>query len=153
MKFVADNMLGRLARWLRLMGFDVIYQKNITDKELVKLGMNRIILTRDKELGKYDNVVVIESIDIEQQIRDVIKKLNLKIENEMSRCSVCNTVIERIEKVYVKDKVPENIYCSHDEFWICNGCNRIYWQGSHYRKIMEKICRYQFESQNNKKIE
>ena len=134
MKFIADNMLGRLARWLRLLGFDVLYPGVISDNELLKMSGDRIILTRDKNLRNKKNVIIIETTEIDKQIKDVIKKLDLKITDELTRCSVCNTILEEIAQSFVKDKVPENVYKTHENFWYCNRCERIYWGGSHYKK-------------------
>jgi uncharacterized protein with PIN domain len=138
MKFVADTMLGRLARWLRLLGFDVLYP-NLDDKELLKFADERIILTRDKELGEKENVFLIKSVDVNEQMKQVINELRVEINTPLSRCSVCNQVLVEEDKKSVKNLVPERIYKSNDMFWRCPGCNRIYWKGSHYDKIMKKI--------------
>jgi len=141
MKFVADIMLGRLARWMRLLGFDVLYPDTSDDKELLKFADERIILTRDKELGKKENVFLIKSVKIDEQLNQVINELNLKISRPLSRCSVCNQILAEVEKSSVKDLVPERIYNNHDTFWRCPDCNRIYWKGSHYDKIMDTVSR------------
>jgi len=141
MKFVADIMLGRLARWMRLLGFDVLYPDTSDDKELLKFADERIILTRDKELGKKENVFLIKSVKIDEQLNQVINELNLKISRPLSRCSVCNQILAEVEKSSVKALVPERIYNNHDTFWRCPDCNRIYWKGSHYDKIMDTVSR------------
>ena len=138
MKFVADTMLGRLARWLRLLGFDVLYP-NLDDKELIKFADERIILTRDKELGEKKNVFLIKSVDVDEQLKQVINELKPEIQNPLSRCSVCNQILIEVDKNSVKNLVPERIYKSHDIFWRCPDCNKIYWKGSHYDKIVRKI--------------
>jgi len=141
MKFVADIMLGRLARWMRLLGFDVLYPDTSDDKELLKFADERIILTRDKELGKKENVFLIKSVKIDEQLNQVINELNLKISRPLSRCSVCNKILIEEEKKSVRNLVPERIYSSHNIFWRCPGCERIYWKGSHYDKIMDTVSR------------
>jgi len=141
MKFVADIMLGRLARWMRLLGFDVLYPDTSDDKELLKFADERIILTRDKDLGKKKNVLLIKSVKIDEQLNQVINELNLKISRPLSRCSVCNQILAEVEKSSVKALVPERIYNNHDTFWRCPDCNRIYWKGSHYDKIMDTVSR------------
>ena len=138
MRFVADTMLGRLARWLRLLGFDVLYP-NLDDKELLKFADKRIILTRDKELGRKENVFLIKSVDVDEQLKQVINELKLEIKNPLSRCSVCNQILVEADKKSVKTLVPERIYTNHDMFWRCPDCERIYWKGSHYDKIVMKI--------------
>ena len=134
-------MLGRLARWMRLLGFDVLYPDTSDDKELLKFADERIILTRDKELGKKENVFLIKSVKIDEQLNQVINELNLKISRPLSRCSVCNQILAEVEKSSVKALVPERIYNNHDTFWRCPDCNRIYWKGSHYDKIMDTVSR------------
>jgi len=141
MKFVADIMLGRLARWMRLLGFDVLYPDTSDDKELLKFAGERIILTRDKDLGKKKNVLLIKSVNVNEQLNQVINELNLKISRPLSRCSVCNQILAEVEKSSVKALVPERIYNNHDTFWRCPDCNRIYWKGSHYDKIMDTVSR------------
>ncbi|MEW6070124.1 MAG: Mut7-C RNAse domain-containing protein [Candidatus Thermoplasmatota archaeon] len=140
MKFVADHMVGRLAGWLRLLGFDVLYPRNLDDTELIKIAKEegRILLTRDRKLAG-ENIFVVRSLFIDKQLEQVVKELKLKIENELSRCSVCNTEIIKEAKEKVKSFVPERIYKEHELFWKCPKCNRIYWQGSHWKKIMKKI--------------
>jgi len=141
MKFVADIMLGRLARWMRLLGFDVLYPDTSDDKELLKFAGERIILTRDKDLGKKKNVLLIKSVNVNEQLKQVVNELNLKISRPLSRCSVCNQILAEVEKSSVKALVPERIYNNHDTFWRCPDCNRIYWKGSHYDKIMDTVSR------------
>jgi len=141
MKFVADIMLGRLARWMRLLGFDVLYPDTSDDKELLKFAGERIILTRDKDLGKKKNVLLIKSVNVNEQLKQVVNELNLKISRPLSRCSVCNQILAEVKKSSVKALVPERIYNNHDTFWRCPDCNRIYWKGSHYDKIMDTVSR------------
>jgi uncharacterized protein with PIN domain len=144
MQIIADNMLGKLAKWLRFMGFDTMYPRNIDDKALVDLTRkeNRCLLSRDKELSKIKNlnVIYIKSEKIEEQLKQVIKELNLKPnEGEFTRCPECNSKIINIEKIQVKDKVPPGVYNKQELFWLCKKCGRYYWQGTHYDKIKEKI--------------
>lgn len=139
MKFVADTMLGRLARWLRLLGFDVLYPETENDKELLKFADERIILTRDKELGKKENVFLIKSVRIDEQMKQVMNELKLEIKAPLSRCSVCNQVLVEADKKSVENLVPERIYTNHNTFWRCPDCDRIYWKGSHYDKIMKNV--------------
>lgn len=144
MRLLADNMLGKLAKWLRFMGYDVEYPKSIDDKSLIKLTREekRILLTRDKELAKVKNldVIYINSEKIEEQLKQLIKDLNLIPTNqEFTRCPECNNLISEIDKSQVEDKVPEGVFKRQDEFWFCNNCGRYYWQGTHYIKIKDKI--------------
>jgi uncharacterized protein with PIN domain len=141
MQFIADNMLGKLAKWLRLMGHDTLYPKDMDDKELIELSKreNRILLTRDKELARSKgiDVLYIEDPYLETQLKQIISKFNLTSTGlEFTRCPECNEIVHSIEKSKVVDKVPKGVFENQDEFWLCNSCNQYYWQGTHYTKIL-----------------
>lgn len=144
MKFLCDEMLGKLAKWLRIIGYDVLYLKNMEDEKIIENAMKegRILLTRDKKLAeKYKNSLYIEEKDIDSQIKRVVEafKISMEEENFLSRCTICNVEIEKIEKEKVKGKVPENVFENMSEFWICKNCGRIYWAGTHWKNMKEKI--------------
>ncbi|MCX8173457.1 MAG: methyltransferase domain-containing protein [Thermoplasmata archaeon] len=143
MKFVADHMLGKLARWLRLLGYDVIYpDAGKSDDELAKLAgeTGRILLTRDKVLAaKARNGLLIKSDDVQAQIDELKEKIGLKIELELDRCSVCNNLIEKVDPEFVMGKVPEKVFANFSEFWYCRHCEKIYWYGSHVEKMRERL--------------
>jgi uncharacterized protein with PIN domain len=147
MRFLCDQMLGTLAKWLRLFGFDTFYANNvIEDIELLQIAKKekRIIITRDKELfirGKKQNlkVIKIESTDLDIQLKQVLNGIRINDETIFSRCSLCNSLIEKIEKHEIKNKVFDKIYKNNDSFWFCPKCDKIYWMGSHYNKIISKI--------------
>lgn len=143
MKFLADHMLGSLARWMRFFGFDCAYPKVLPDKELVDMVKNeeRIILTRDKDLAQSKDVEAfyIESTDLDKQIALVLENFNLKITDPFSRCSVCNSVLIKVKKSEVEGKVPEKVFAWQDEFLKCENCQKYYWQGTHFKGIMDKI--------------
>ena len=146
MKFLADHMLGRLARWLRMFGYDTLYPEALPDKELVKIAKkeNRILLTRDKTLAnsKYVKTILIESVNIDAQLEQIVNDAGLKIENPFSRCTVCNSLIRKVDKENVKDEIPPKVYDYCDEFWRCLDCSKIYWKGSHWEKICKEIIKY-----------
>ncbi|MBC7129009.1 MAG: Mut7-C RNAse domain-containing protein [Thermoplasmatales archaeon] len=144
MKFLCDEMLGRLAKWLRVMGYDVLYLKNVEDEKIVENAIkeDRILLTRDKKLAKkFKNSLYIEEKDLDGQIRKVVEAFEItkNEENFLSRCIICNVEIEEIEKEKVKGKVPENVFENFEEFWICKKCGRIYWAGTHWKNMKEKM--------------
>jgi uncharacterized protein with PIN domain len=143
MRFVADHMLGSLARWLRFLGFDTAYPDVLSDRELAEIAAreNRILLTRDKELAKTvgDSVLYIKSTETDEQLNQVIMEYDLTISNELTRCSLCNTVLESVDKEDVKGKVPEKVFEIQNEFWECGQCNKYYWPGTHYKNIKEKL--------------
>lgn len=135
-------MLGTLARWLRFMGYDTAYPGPLDDSELLLLASreDRILLTRDKELAsRSSRVVRIRSDDLEEQIREVSLALELRIVDPLSRCSLCNAVLVSAQREDVADRVPEGVRARHETFWRCPTCGRVYWQGSHWDKMVERL--------------
>jgi len=147
MKLLCDQMLGTLAKWLRIYGFDTFFAKNvIEDLELLRIAKkeNRILLTRDKELisqARRENIknIDIKTTDIDLQIKTVLDKIKPEKTKILSRCILCNALVSKINKEEVKEKVPERVFENNDKFWICKKCNKIYWRGTHYKKMFEKI--------------
>jgi uncharacterized protein with PIN domain len=142
-KFIADAMLGRLARWLRLMGFDTLYFADIDDRELLKLALKeqRVILTRDTAFPKRDigDLILIKSDDPYEQLEQVIREVRPETPREM-RCANCNGTLSEVQrKEEVADSVPEFVYLNHSHFLRCTGCGNVYWEGSQYRKLKEKM--------------
>lgn len=145
MKFVADVMLGKLARWLRLIGYDTIYDPNLSAKELVKIANEegRIFITRSRriaeELGA-KNFYIVKSERFKEQLTEIVRELNLDTEtNLFSRCSICNTEIVEVEKSSVMKLIPEETAKSFDEFYQCPKCGKIYWDGSHTTRILKLL--------------
>ncbi len=137
-KFIATIELGRLARWLRILGFDCIFFDKSEKKDLIieSLREDRIILTRESKLSRFSGVrmVHIESDFIEEQLTQVTKILRLKIDkkNMFTRCVECNTPIAKEAKANVEGKVPPHVYKTQEEFMKCPGCDKIYWKGTHF---------------------
>lgn len=149
MKFIVTPELGRLAKWLRIVGFDAIYftQSNFSSLLIQALRDNRIILTRNLySINKARGVklVQIKSDQVSQQLKQVLKELNLKPDSErmFSRCTICNAELNEIDKQQVKDRVPEYVFNTQDKFYTCVSCRRIYWSGTHWgnvSKILKEI--------------
>jgi len=147
MKFLCDQMLGTLAKWLRIYGFDTFYANSkISDEELIEISKDekRVLISRDKQLiqiAKRENIKTIElkTIDIDEQIISVLKVLKFNKSQILSRCIICNSAVEEINKNEIKEKVPKKVFENNEEFWFCKNCNKIYWKGSHYEKMIEKI--------------
>ena len=142
MKFLADHMLGKLAKYLRFMGYDTFYPRgDMSDDAIIEIAERegRIILTRDKELAARSNGVYIESDDYREQLRFLAKKFGLSDENMLTRCSVCNEPLVPVDKEKICDRIPEYVYEHHDEFYLCPRCNRVYWYGSHTERIEREI--------------
>lgn len=147
MKFLADDMLGTLARWLRILGYNTSYPR-AKDDEMIEIAEKegRVILTRDKKVAKrYKNSLYIESDKLDEQLEQVMCTFKLGIKNSMTLCSICNVELEDVEKEEVKEKVPLRIYEFHEQFWHCPECGRYYWQGSHWERIMERVMRLRIE--------
>ena len=141
MKFIADHMLGKLAKYLRFMGYDTFYPSGkMSDSKILEIAKRegRILLTRDKELARRGGVYI-ESENYEEQLKFVISKFHLSAEALLSRCSVCNTPLIRVEKEKIKDKVPEYVYEHNEEFYLCPNCGRVYWYGTHTERIKREI--------------
>ena len=147
MKFLCDQMLGTLAKWLRIYGFDTFFANaEIDDDNLLTISINenRVLITRDKELvvrSKKINLQVIEikSTDLEKQLRQVLKDVEINKDLFLSRCLICNDLVSKISKGEVKNKVPKNAFENNDNFFFCKHCNKIYWTGSHTDNMMEKM--------------
>lgn len=142
MRFVADHMLGKLARWLRFMGHDTLYPSTMDDDMLMKMSADkkRILLTRDKDLAtRCENSVLIESDELEEQIKELINKIDLSLETDefMMRCPICNSLLHDVASA--DEDVPKDVKERFDSIWKCKECGKHYWQGSHYERIVYKI--------------
>jgi len=143
MRFIADAMLGRLARWLRFLGFDTLYHPGIADRVLLKLAIeqDRVILTRDSHFKRKDikNCLMVKSDLVEEQLRQVMSDLDLEFPST-GRCMNCNGILEEIDnKSDIRDDIPEHVYRSFNKFLRCTQCGNIYWEGSHYRNFRESL--------------
>lgn len=149
MKFIADRMLGRLARWLRLFGYDtlVIRKQENENELLLELAEKeeRILVSRDrmlvrKAVKKGIRAYPIESSEIMEQLQEMRKEFDIKFEPEMDRCTLCNSAIRKIESnemeiIKTKDYVYPERLGSGIEFWVCDNCGQVYWQGKHWENI------------------
>lgn len=138
-KFICDFMLGRLARWMRLLGLNTLYYNNPDDPSILHKALKegRTILTRSKELERLENVVIIKSENLDEQLKQI--KEIIKIKTPLCRCPECNTPLSTVDKEEIRGKVPKYIYKIHNDFKRCPNCNRIYWKGTHYKEIKRKI--------------
>lgn len=140
-KFIVDVHLGRMAKYLRMLGFDTLYETGYEDNTIIDISIaeDRIILTRDKLLLKSKRVVHgirITSDDPEEQVREVVVQLSLGNQvKPFSRCIVCNHVLEEVQKSEVEAVLPERTRQYYETFWICRHCGRVYWEGSHFERM------------------
>ena len=144
MKFIADVMVGKLARWLRVLGFDVAYSNRYNDDEIIGRANDehRIILTRDTGLAarKHNGpCLLIESGNYKEQLQQVVGSLGLKEFDVFSRCLECNAVLEDIDREAAFEKVPPYVYLTHERFARCPSCGRIYWHGTHAEEMLKQL--------------
>ncbi len=133
-------MLGRLAKWMRLLGFDTMYYRNTNGKTIIyhSRKQGRRILTRSKILAdKYDDAILIESEHLMDQLKQITKVA--EIESPFSRCPICNIETEEVKKETIKEDVPAYVFEIHNEFKKCPECGRVFWKGTHYKEIKKVI--------------
>ncbi|MGQ9465369.1 MAG: Mut7-C RNAse domain-containing protein [bacterium] len=140
MKFLCNGMLGRLCRYLRLCGIDTQYSNEGLKTVLIAKKEDRIVLTRNTHLKDREGVFYIETEDLPTQLKTVIEKFELINQlNPFSRCLCCNELLVSVEKEKVKDRIPFYTYKNFNEFAECPKCGRVYWKGSHYKNMVNKI--------------
>ena len=141
--FIADCHLGKLAKYLRVMGFDTLFFSTIDDNDLIELAKEhgRIILTRDRLLHERQNAPTfyLKSIDNLAQLQELQVEYKIKEYSLSSRCIVCNTPLKSIEKSKIEDKIPPKVKKYFSDFEICSECERVYWRGDHYKRMMLTI--------------
>ena len=143
LRFLADSMLGTLAKWLRILGYDTAYQSQLDDNQLVRLARaeGRILLTRDTGFLKRKGLrcLLIESEGLEEQLAQVLQAFGLHVDNPFSRCPVCNTVLEDVPKYEAWGQVPPFVFHTQERFRLCPECNRFYWRGTHWQRMLDRM--------------
>jgi uncharacterized protein len=145
LKFIADVHLGKLAKYLRLCGIDTYYRTDSSDEEIIDLAESdkRVILTRDKELLKNKKVTHgywIRPVNLYEQLRDVLRCFDLKQRVDLfTRCMECNGLLEDVSKREILNRLMPQTRRYFRKFKKCPGCNRIYWNGSHFRNMKRQI--------------
>jgi uncharacterized protein with PIN domain len=141
-RFVADAMLGRLARWLRILGYDTLYDVSWDDASLVRLtrAEDRVLLTCDHELAKRSGVFIIllVSAHLDEQLVQLQHELSIDC-GKVSRCPMCNSLLQIISKEEAWDQVPIYAYICNTAFSHCLQCGRYYWPGSQWRRIQDTL--------------
>jgi uncharacterized protein with PIN domain len=145
-RFIADTMLGKLAKWLRLLGFDVLYFPKISDEEIAEraLRSGRVILTRDTLLIRRrkvrENHFFVRGDDYKDQLRQVAKRYSIDpYARILTRCLRCNDPLESVDKASVREKVPPYVFDTQNAFEACARCGRIYWKATHRDEMMKQI--------------
>ncbi len=148
MKFIADGMLGKITRWLRMLGHDVKYSRSLNDERLIEIAKSerRTLLTSDLELYRQATVRGVKVFFVERttgakKLANLARRFKVKLEFDVnvSRCPKCNTRIKPIPKEKIIGKVPETTASYYDEFWECPNCEQIYWQGAHWGRIQATL--------------
>jgi uncharacterized protein with PIN domain len=146
MKFIADRMLGKLVKELRMLGYDTVYYRGENAYPLIKSAREegRVILTRSTKLTPKrpeDRIIRIMEDKPSFQLRELIqmKIISLHEETPFSRCLVCNVLLNEMPREQAEGKVPDFIFYQRKEFFRCPQCSRIYWQGSHQDHMQKKI--------------
>lgn len=144
-RFLADAHLGKLAHYLRMLGFDTLFFNDAGDSRLAALSAadERVLLTRDKALLMHRKIThgcYIHSVDPREQLLQVMRRLDLaRSVHPFSRCMECNGVLEGVEKHEVEAELPKRVASHYNAFWRCTDCGRIYWKGNHYWAMHEWI--------------
>ena len=140
-RFVLDVHLGKLAAYLRMLGFDTRYQSCFSDPQLARIsaGERRILLTRDRGLLKRSEVTHgywLRQTDSRRQIAEIVDRFDLaRAIRPFTRCMACNGMLEGVAREQVRERIPPLAAELHDEFRECRQCGRVYWKGSHYRRM------------------
>ncbi|WP_019178343.1 Mut7-C RNAse domain-containing protein [Methanomassiliicoccus luminyensis] len=144
-RFLADEMLGSLARWLRIMGYDTGYAKGRDDTAILREARaeRRVLLTRDRQLAERagDGGLLIESDELEEQLAQVTGRYGLKFDEPMTRCALCNGELVLVPRSEVAGKVPPRVLEANEEFLVCRSCGQVYWKGSHWDRIVKQLDR------------
>jgi uncharacterized protein len=144
-RFILDAHLGKLAKKLRMLGFDSLFAREIIDSEIITRACTekRIILTRDRDLlksEKVDHGYYIRATDTERQLKEVILKFDLWSQfDPLTRCLVCNGDLEKADISEVSGQINQETATIYNEFFRCSSCKKIYWEGSHYESMKEYI--------------
>ena len=147
-KFYTDSMLGKLARFLRFLGYDTLYRSEETIDEMLEESFRstRILISQSQKVislseKKKIQSIYLDSIDISSQLQKIRDTLDFSIifPPETMRCSVCNGNLTSKEKQELLDRIPEGTAKHYDEFWECDSCAKIFWLGSHWEDIKRVI--------------
>ncbi len=146
MRFIVTDELGRLLKWLRILGFDTVLEKSRANLAIRSLTEQRIILTRSSRISRFAGIrtVKIGSDFVEEQLEQLIRELNLNIDRNglFSICVLCNNALEPAEKDSVKGEVPQRVFKAQENFMRCPKCKKIYWRGTHWalvNKFLDRI--------------
>lgn len=149
MKFIVDANVGKLAKWLRIAGFDTTFYKDIDDSRLVRIALKegRILLTRDSGIferrivttGKLKAILVTDE-NIKSQLSQVVSELSLtELFAPFTRCAECNEPLVSVQKDKVKELIPSYVFKTQTHYMRCPRCDRVYWKGTHWERMQRLL--------------
>ena len=148
-KFIADSNAGKLARWLRIMGYDTLFFKRIDDAQLIDTALRegRVVLTKDTQLmrrravtGGQLRIILTQNDDPKEQLRQVIKELKLDYRlKQFTRCLECNQNLVPKSREEVKELVPPYVFRTQPQYMQCPSCLRVYWRGTHWQRMKKEL--------------
>jgi uncharacterized protein len=152
MKFIADRMLGKLAKSLRMLGYDTIYYRGDDLHQLLHMARHdgRVILTRNTKLilrGPEDRIFGVTEDNPHDQLRQLIEKGHVPLDEEkfFCRCLLCNTLLDQIPREKAEGNVPDFVFHQQKEFFQCPQCKRIYWPGTHQKNMERRLKELQIQ--------
>lgn len=155
-RFVVDLNVGRLARWLRVMGYDTVFFREGDDNELIRIALNesRVVVTRDSAFAPrwvvkqgMMKVVQIRDDHLDGQLKQLIQDLKLDSGGEFARCVECNRPLIPVAREQVEHRVPPHVFQHQLKFMECPECTRVYWRGTHWARMTERLKRVRQEAE------
>ncbi len=147
-RFVVDMNVGKLAKWLRVMGYDTLFPRTGDDNDLVRIALreDRILVTRDAGFGLRRAVrngqmlvVQVEADDLRSQLCQLVRDLKLNPVARFSRCVLCNEPLHPLNKQDAAGRVPSYVFRNHCKFMECPGCRRLFWRGTHWSNMISEL--------------
>jgi uncharacterized protein with PIN domain len=147
-RFIVDTNVGKLARWLRMLGYDSLFINDIDNNELIAIGLNdkRVLLTKDTQIMLRRVVtsgslkaVLIEDDNPKDQLRQVARMMNIDQERKFTRCLECNKLLVPKGKDEVRALVPAYVFKTQPQYFQCPACQRIYWRGTHWQRMNQEM--------------
>jgi uncharacterized protein with PIN domain len=147
-RFIIDVNVGRLAKWLRIMGYDTLFPEETSDNELVRIALreDRVLVTRDAGIARRRaarlgqmRVVQIKKDDLRSQLQQLVRDLDLNLDNGFSRCVLCNHSLDPVDKENIAHRLPPYVLQTQSQFMQCPQCQRLYWRGTHWSNMMDEL--------------
>lgn len=146
--FIVDTNVGKLARWLRMLGYDTLFINNIDDEELIAIGLKekRVLLTKDTQImlrrvviSDRLKAILIQSDDVKAQLLQVVRAMKLDQERKFTLCLECNEPLVPKRKDEVQELVPPYVFKTQSQYFQCPSCQRVYWRGTHWQRMKQEV--------------